>query len=116
MFFDYISNWYWCVFPPAPTPIEPGGTYASSPSPEPPPPISGEGYTPLSRVLLTIGNYKKHTLFRVFSGNLPETTDKNYTPSRENGNTHAAPSCIRVGGGGSLFLILYFYQSIVLFS
>ena len=32
--------------PPPPPPIEPGGTYARSPSPEPP--ISGKGYTPLS--------------------------------------------------------------------
>ena len=44
------------------------------------PPISGKGYTPLSRVLVTIGNYKKHPLFRVFSGNLPETTAKKYPP------------------------------------
>ena len=41
-----------------------------------------------------LGNYNKHPLFRAF------TTAKKYPLSRENGNKHAAPSCIRVGGGG----------------
>ena len=56
-------------------------TYARFPSPEPPylgekdiPPISGIGY------------HRK----------LPN----NNPLSRENGKTHAAPLCIRVGGGG----------------
>ena len=42
--------------PPPHRPIEPGGTYARSLSPDPPPP-------PLSRVFVSIGNYKKHPLF-----------------------------------------------------
>ena len=56
------------------------------------------GRTPISQVLVTISNYKKHPLFRVFSGNLSEITAKNSPLSRENGNMHAVPSCIRVGG------------------
>ena len=76
---------------PTPTPIEAGGTYARSPSPErpPPPPHLGKGVYPLSRVLVTIANYKKHgvALFRAFSGNLPETLAKKFPISRENGKT-----------------------------
>ena len=63
-FTDVRSN------PPPPTPIEPGGTYAHSPSPEPPylgkrifkdiPPYLGKRILPriypLSRVLVTVGN------------------------------------------------------------
>ena len=55
--------------------------------------------TSLSRVLFNIGNYKKHPFFRAFLGNIPPTA-KIFPLSRENGNTHAAPLCIRVGGGG----------------
>ena len=61
------------------------------------PPNSGKGYIPLSRVLVSIGITKKE--IRAVSVNLPETTVKRYPLFRENGNTHAAPSCIRVGGG-----------------
>ena len=50
----------------------------------------------------TIGNYWEHPLFRDFLENLPETKAKIYPLSQENGNTHAAPSCIRVEGGGAL--------------
>ena len=60
--------------------IEPLGTYAHSPSP-PPPPISGKGYpriTLLSRVLVTVGNYKNTLFSCFFPGNLPETTAKRY--------------------------------------
>ena len=84
---------------PVPTPIEPGGTYARSPSTEPP--YLGEMIYPLFRVLVTIGNYKKHP-FSWFSWEIsPRDYGQQNTPlSRENGNVHAAPLCIRVGGGG----------------
>ena len=49
--------------------------------------------------MVTVGNCKKHPLFLVFLGNLPETT-ANGPLSRENENAHAAPSCIRVGALG----------------
>ena len=51
-------------------------------------PNLGKRIHPLSRVLVTTGNYK----------NLPESTAKKYPLSWENGNTHEAPSCIRVRG------------------
>ena len=67
-----------------------------------PQPVSGKGY-PLSRVLVSIGNIKiKKKLFRAFSGNLSKTKDPNSPLSRKNGNTHAAPACIRLGVGGCL--------------
>ena len=49
----------------------------------------------------------KHPLFWVFSGNLPETILPKNTPplSRYNGNTHGAPSCIRVRGGGAGYAV-----------
>ena len=58
-------------------------------APPPPPPHLGKRVYPLSRVLVTIANYKKHgvALFRAFSGNLPETLAKKYPISRENGKT-----------------------------
>ena len=89
-----------------PSPMEPGGTYARSPSPEPPPPPpSGEkdithylGYwLPLA---LT-----KTPPFSAFSENLPETEAKKSPLSWESGNGHAAPLCIRVGGGGGIHKI-----------
>ena len=47
---------------------------------------------PLSRVLVTIGSYKKNPCFRAFSGYIPETTAPKYPFSRENyRHTHAAP-------------------------
>ena len=94
--------------PPPPTRIESGATYARSPSLEPP--TSGKRYAPLSRVLITIGSYKS-TPFPGFLGK--SSRDKwpkmPPPPSRENGNTNAAPLYIRVcvcggvggGGGGS---------------
>ena len=57
-------------------------------------------YTSLSRVLVAIGNYKKHPLSRAFSGNLPETTPP--IPPFPRIWEHAAPLCIRVGGGGGM--------------
>ena len=51
---------------PLPTPIEPGGTYARSPSTEPP--YLGKRLYPLSRVFVTIGNYKNMTPFPGFLG------------------------------------------------
>ena len=38
-------------------------------------------WTPLSRVLVTIGNYKKHPLFRAFLGNLPQDSGQEIPPS-----------------------------------
>ena len=57
-------------------------------------PISGKGYIPPISSLVTISNYKKHPLFRAFSGNLPETTAKIYPPPPF---PRKCPSCIRVG-------------------
>ena len=70
----------------------------------PPPPYLGKKIYPLFRVLVTIGSYNKHPHFRAFSGNLTAYTAANYSSpppphSRENGHTHAAPWCIRVGAG-----------------
>ena len=64
---------------------------------------------PLSRVFVTIGNYKKHPLSWVFSGNIPETMPQN-TPFPEKIGTRMQPpyhDCIRVcvcvcGGGGGV--------------
>ena len=42
----------------------------------------------------------RYWLLLAITGNLPETKAKKYPLYRENGNTHAAPSCIQVGGGG----------------
>ena len=69
----------------APTPIEPGGTYARSPSSESP--ISGKRIYPLSRVLVTIGNYKEHPFSGGFQEIFPRRHPKNPPPpfSRENG-------------------------------
>ena len=67
---------------PSYTPIEYGGTH-----------------TP--RVLVTIGDLKKHPLSRVFSEIFPEKISL----FRENGNTHADPLRIQVGGGGGQVLI-----------
>ena len=55
---------------------------------------------PLSWVLLTIGSYKKHPLFRAFSGNLPESTAPKYPLSRENWAYACGHLIIRVRGGG----------------
>ena len=86
--------------PRAPTPIEPGGTYPHSPSPEPP--LYREkdiqGYTPYLGHWLPLAITKKHPFFLVFSGNLPETTAKKY-PLPEKMGTRMRPLCIRVGWG-----------------
>ena len=74
-----------CFQPGPPPPIEPGGIYAHSPSPEPPylgEMISKDIHVPPSWVLVTVGNYKKLPLFCVFSGILPKTTDQKYPPFR----------------------------------
>ena len=92
---DSLQNHPWKSpsAPPPPTPIEPGGgggTYAHSPSPKPP----YLGYwLPLA--------ITKNTPFSGLSREIfPRLLPKNTPLSRENGNTHEAPSCIRVGGGG----------------
>ena len=58
---------------------------------------------PLSRVLVTIGNYKKKkTPFSWFSLEIfPRLRPKTTPLSQENGNAHPAPLCIWVGGLGS---------------
>ena len=79
--------------PPPPTPIESGGTYARSSSPETP--YLGKRIYPLSRALVTIP-------FPGFSREISrDYTPHKYPPSWENGNTHAeaGPLCIRVGAG-----------------
>ena len=97
-----VSNFQPWQSPGPPTPIEPGGYLCSFPDtwtplsrekdiPAPPPPPS--------QVLVTIGNYKKHPLFRAFSANLPQTTAKNTPLSRENGSTHAFEWGAFEGGG-----------------
>ena len=73
---------------PPPTPIEPGGTYARSPSPEPPPPLSREkDYTPLYLgywlPVATKPNFitKTHTPFSGFSREIfPRLLPKNAPP------------------------------------
>ena len=65
-------------------------------------PILGKGYTPLSRYWLPLV-ITKNTPFAGFSREIfPRLQPKNTPLSRENGNTHAAPSCIRVGGRGCI--------------
>ena len=87
--------------PPGPHSHKPGGTYAHSPSPEPP--ISGKGYpriyTPLSRVLVTVGNYK-NTPFPGFLGKSSRDYGQKIPPFPEKMGTRMRPLCIRVGGGG----------------
>ena len=112
--------------PPRPTPIEPWDIPILIPdhlNTPPPPPHLGKSIYPLSRVLVTIGNYKKYPLFRTFSGNLPETLPP--PPfSRENGNAHGGPLMHSSGGGGggdpmSAFLLsfpnLSFYSLFFIF-
>ena len=85
---------------PAPTPIEPGGTYAHSPSPEPPylgKRISKE-IPPYLGYWLPLALTKKHPLFLVISGNLPENTAKKYPPFPRKWERACGPLCIRVGG------------------
>ena len=84
-------------------------TYAHSPSLEPP--YLGKRIYPLSRVLVTIGNYKKHPLFRVLLGNLHETTAKKYPPFPRKWEYACGPSCIRVGGGGGALGSYYVHIS-----
>ena len=56
--------------------------------------------SPLSRVLVTIDNYKRHLIFPVFSENLPETTAK-YPPLPEKIGIRMRPSyAFEWGGGG----------------
>ena len=80
--------------PGPPTPIEPGGTYMLIPHPLNPPYL---GKMISKDILVTIGNYK-NTPFSWFSREIfPRLRPKNTSLSRENGNAHAAPLCIRVG-------------------
>ena len=63
-------------------------------------PCLGKGYTLLSWVLVTIGNYKKHPLFRVFSGILPKITAKNTPFPQKTGISMRSPYAFEWGGGG----------------
>ena len=70
-----------------------------------PPSLEKDMAYPLSRVLITTGDYKNTPFPGLFSGNLPETLPPKYPLSQANGNTHAAPlciilECVCVGGGG----------------
>ena len=64
--------------PPPPTPIEPGVTCMLVPHHRIPP-ISGKGYTPYLGYWLPLA-ITKPPPFRIFSGNLPETTAQKYPP------------------------------------
>ena len=86
--------------PGPPTPIEPGGTYAHYPSPEPP--YLGKR---ISKVIAPYLGYwlplaiTKTPLFLVFSGNLPETTARN-TPFPEKMGTRMRPPYAVHSSGG----------------
>ena len=54
---------------------------------------------PLSRVLVTIGSYKNHPFFQVFSGNFPETTAKNTSFSEKMGMCMRPPHAFEWGMG-----------------
>ena len=69
-------------------------------NPPPPPPPQREKDIPLSRVLVTIGNYNNKKS-RAFLGNLPETTAK-YTPFPEKMGIRMRPLMHSSGGGGGL--------------
>ena len=51
-----------------------------------------QGCTALSRVLVTVGNYKKHPLSCFFSGNLPETIRPKIPPFPEKMGTRMRPA------------------------
>ena len=86
-----------------PTPIKPMGTYGHSASPEPPPPpISEKGYPrvyPLSRVLVTVGNYKHHSRYLVFSIIFPRLRPK-IPPFPRKLERASGPLMHSSGGGG----------------
>ena len=91
-----------------------GYTHARSPSLERWNPLSRKKIYPLyiSCIGYHLAITKKHPLFLVFSGSLPETTANKYPLSREIGNAHAAPSCIRVGAGARLcYTYTYNFQN-----
>ena len=80
--------------PPPPTPIESGGTYARSSSPETP--YLGKRIYPLSRALVTI------PFPELFSGNLPRLYAPQSILLPEKMGTHMrrrAPYAFRVGAG-----------------
>ena len=81
-----------------PPPIEPGGTHARSPSPEPP--YLWKRIYLLSWVLVTIGNYKKNHPTLGFLGKSSRDCCQEYPISLENGNAHAPPYALEWGGGG----------------
>ena len=82
-----------------------GYTHARSPSLEPP--ISEKDIPPIYIVYwLPFSNYTKTSPFPGFLGKYK------YPLSREIGNAHAAPSCIRVGAGARLcYTYTYNFQN-----
>ena len=96
----------WCSPPPPPHPIEPGGTYARSPSPEPP--ISGKGYTPYLGYWLPLA-IPKTPHFPGFLGKssryyawLPKYPPPPFFLRKWEYIQSCGPSCIRAGGGGDV--------------
>ena len=68
----------------------------------PPPPSRGKGlYPPISGISYHWQLYTPPPLFGLSREIFPRLHEAKYTPlSRENGNAHATPLRIRVGGGG----------------
>ena len=97
--------------PPSPTPIEPGGTYAHSPSPEPPisgkrvkdiPPISGIGYH---------WQYYKNTPFSRLSREIfPRLLPKNTPLPEKMGMRMRSLMHSSVGGGGGNYTPSYIFN------
>ena len=90
-----IRDELWLLPAPPPSHIEPGGTYAflGKRIYTPPPPISCIGYHwQLQKAPCTFSRLSREIFPRLRPNSTPL--------SRENGNAHAAPSCIRLGGGG----------------
>ena len=88
--------------PGPPTPVDPGGTYARSPSPDPP--YLGTRLYPLSRVLVTIGSYIKTPPFPCFLGKSSQDYSQTIPPPPFRRKLECTCSPLmhsRVGGGGT---------------
>ena len=68
-----------------------------------------QGYTPLSRVLVTIGNYKKSTPFSWFSREIFPRLRPKIPPFPRKWECACGPLCIRVGGGGGGGAMWFFF-------
>ena len=102
--FISVLQWTYINSPP---PIEPGGTYAHSASPEPPPP-SHLGKRISKNIPPYLGYWlplaiTKNIPFSWFSREIFRDYGQKYPLSRENGNAHAAPICVRVGARDKKF-------------